>query len=314
MEILPQPPSRADLDALLRVSAPAEPDGFHKQWSQWRAQALETQPHPEIKDTGRDLGPWHVFDLRYQSTDHVVIGGWFLRPREGISRRAFVVGHGYGGRSGPDGALPFPDASLLFYCARGISRSSDPRFPADPAHHVVTGIETIDGYILRGCAEDLWLAVGALLRLAPEATGRVGYLGTSFGGGVGALALPFDDRIRRGHLCLPTFGHQPLRMTAPSLGSAAAVQEWARRRPGVAETTLAWFDAAVAARHMKIPMHLACALTDPCVAPAGQFAIYNALPAPKQLFVLDAGHAEYPGQDQQLAELAKSIEEFFKHL
>jgi len=308
------PMEAAELDALLRVEVPAEPPGFAVKWQTWRGQAMETQPRPMIRDTGTFLGPWRVFDLQYQSTDAVQIGGWFLRPAHGGFSRGFVVGHGYGGRVSPDVDFPLEDSAVLYFCARGISRSQDPRFPSEAARHVLHGIEDPERYILRGCVEDTWLAVGALLSLAPELAGRVGYCGTSFGGGVGAMALAFEDRVQRAHLNVPTFGNQPLRMALPSVGSAAAVRAHAERLPGIAEATLRWFDAAVAARQVRIPVHCACALVDPAVAPVGQFSVFNALGGPKRLFVLDAGHMEYPGQDRQQRLLAQELRVWFAPL
>jgi cephalosporin-C deacetylase len=303
-----------NLAFLLGIVAPEEPAGFRERWQKWRQQALLVEPLPMLRDTGSDLGPWRVFDLEYHSTNEVVIGGWLLRPRNGISNRGLIVGHGYGGRSGPDFDIALPDSTILFYCARGISRSVHPRLPSNPDSHVLHGIDDPEGYILRGCVEDVWLAVSALLRLEPGLAGHLGYLGISFGGGVGALALPFEDRIQRAHLNVPTFGHHPLRMTQPSWGSARAVQDFARQNPGIAESTLQWFDAAVAARHIQIPVHCACAFRDPVVAPVGQFAIYNQLAGPRNLFLLEAGHMEYPGQSQEEQKLRRELCDHFASL
>ncbi|MEZ5576382.1 MAG: hypothetical protein R3F44_12440 [Candidatus Competibacteraceae bacterium] len=40
-------------------------------------------------------------------------------------------------------------------------------------------------------------------------------------------------------------------------------------------------------------MHVAAARFDPAVPPPGQFAVYNALAGPKELFVLRAGHFDH---------------------
>lgn len=95
-------------------------------------------------------------------------------------------------------------------------------------------------YILGGCVADLWTGISALLQIHGELLGGIGYMGISFGGGIGALALPWERRIARAHLNVPTFGHQPLRLRLPTVGSGAAVQGFARRHLHVAET-LAFF-------------------------------------------------------------------------
>ena len=86
-----------------------------------------------------------------------------------------------------------------------------------------------------------------------------------------------------------------------------------RKRPETMNV-LRYFDAAVAARHVRMPVHAACAVFDPAVAPAGQFSIYNAIPGNKELFVLMAGHHPYPGQDEEQARLRRDLHNFFAAL
>jgi len=258
------------------------------------------------------LGPRRrLFDLTYASTDGVRIGGWVSVPAEEPIRRGFVVGHGYGGRDAPDTHLPFEDAVLAFPCSRGLSRSPHPPISSDPRWHVLHDIDDVDRYVLGGCVDDLWLAITALHELFPETAARTDYLGSSFGGGVGIMALAWEDRVARAHVHVPSFGHHPERLRLPSLGSAAAVQNFVIRNPGVADRALAFHDAAVAARYVRIPVHCACARFDPSVAPAGQFAIYNALRGPKALFVLEAGHHPYPRQAEEERLLLEELVTFF---
>jgi len=302
------------LDDLLKVPAPTEPADFANKWHSWYERALLVDPHPQIIDTGKSVSLWKIFDLRYCSTDGVEIGGWLLVPQSGKVSRGFVVGHGYAGRYQPDSHLPLTNSALLFPCARGLSLSRSKEFPANSGHHVIYNIRQPDRYILRGCVEDTWLAVTSLLQLYPALAGHIGYLGISFGGGVGALALAWEQRVARAHFNVPSFGNQPLRMKIASTGSAASVQNFDRQQPGVVMETLRYFDAATAARHIDIPVHFACAKIDPSVAPAGQFAIYNAVPGEKQLFTLNCGHKDYPEQAEQEAELLLELEAFFSEM
>ncbi len=198
-------------------------------------------------------------------------------------------------------------------CFRGLGRSRRPPISEDPAWHVLHDIQARDCYILGGCVDDLWTGVSVLHRLVPAITDHIGYAGISFGGGIGAMALAWDPRIDRGHLKVPSFGHQPLRLTLPTTGSDDAVQRFARTFSN-ALATLAYYDAAVAARHIRQPMHVAAAQFDPAVAPPGQFAVYNAIPGNKRLFVLAAGHFDYPSQASQEQELLAQLMAFFAPL
>ena len=84
-------------------------------------------------------------------------------------------------------------------------------------------------YVHGGCAADTVVVRGLG---APGAVSRRRggwYLGISFGGGIGALALPWDERFHRAHLNVPSFGHHPLRLGMPCVGSGEAVRRHQRR-------------------------------------------------------------------------------------
>jgi cephalosporin-C deacetylase len=182
----------------------------------------------------------------------------------------------------------------------------------NPYYHVLHDIQDRGRYLLGGCVEDLWLGVSALLALFPRVAGRVAYQGISFGGGIGALAAPWDPRIAALQLEVPSFGHQPLRLELPCIGSAEAVRGFQRHHSDLnVMETLAYYDAATAARFLSVPTLVAAALFDPVVPPPGQFAIHNAIPAPlRRLFVLEAGHFEYPSKQAQHAQLDRAVADF----
>jgi cephalosporin-C deacetylase len=300
------------LDSLLRIAPPPEPDGFAEIWRNRYRRALATDPAPVLSPPSRQQG-YHCFDLRYRTTGGLTLGGWLLTPVTGEVRRGVVVGHGYGGRDAPDFDLPVADAALLFPCFRGLSRSRQAPYSDNPYWHVLHDIDKPDRYVLGGCVEDCWLAVSALLQLYPQVRNHVGYLGISFGGGIGALAIPWDERIRLAHLNVPSFGHQPLRVTLPTVGSGAAVRARAARDGNVL-ATLRYYDAACAARYARVPGHFALALFDPAVAPPGQFAVFNAWQGRKDLQVLAAGHFDYPGRSAEELALRDGLRNFFEPL
>jgi cephalosporin-C deacetylase len=298
------------LQSLLAVEPPAEPADFTAFWVARYDRALRVDPKPVLYGGWSAHPGFEVQDIVYESTDGFRIGGWLVTPTTEPVRRALVIGHGYGGRDGPDGELLLKDAAYLFPCFRGLSRSRSAGISDNPAYHVLHDIDKPPRYLIGGCVEDVWVGVSVMLQLFPEAEGHIGYQGTSFGGGIGAMAIAWDERIRRGALNVPTFGHQPLRLTLPTIGSGDAVTRFHQQRGNVM-ATLQYYDAALAARHIHVPMHVAAALFDPVVAPPGQFAIYNALPGFKELFVLDGGHFQYPAQFDQERRLFADLQRFF---
>lgn len=301
------------LEALLSVVPPEPPADFAAFWSYRYRAALAQPPEAELRPAGWTHERFEVWDLSYRSTGGLRIGGWALLPKGRPIRRGFVVGHGYGGREGPDLDLPFDDAVLFFPCFRGLSRSRSPDLPESPDEHVLWGIEDRDRYVLGGCVDDVWVAVTALLECFPTVASHVAYLGISFGGGIGAMAVPWDARIRRAHYNVPSFGHQALRLTLPTVGSGEAVRRY-RQQSGHVPETLTYYDAAATARFTAVPVQVAAALFDPAVAPPGQFAVYNALPGLKRLFVLDAGHFDYPRRAEQQRALLLDLQSFFGDL
>ncbi len=302
------------LDQLLAVKTPKEPKDFDCFWQQRYKKALTINPQPHTKIINEDKLGWRLFEINYTSTDNFPIRGWLMVPTSGVIKRGFIVGHGYGGRDEPDYHLPFKDAAFLFPCFRGLSLSAQPTISSEPYWHVLHNINQKDHYILGGCVEDLWLAVSTMLSLFPELSGHLGYLGISFSGGIGALALAWETRISKGHLNVPTFGHHPLRLRLATNGSGKSVQGYYKSHKKQTLAVLRYYDAALAAKYITQPMHCACAIFDPCVAPPGQFAIYNALPNEKQLFILEAGHHNYPAQAQQEHELLNQLDAFFASL
>lgn len=302
------------LDDLLKVKTAPPPKDYDDFWQGAYQAILGIDPKPEFHDTGAVNQHWKLYDLRFQSTNDKTIGGWMLLPVSGEPRRAFVVGHGYGGREAPDFHLPFADAALFFPCCRGISRSAAPPISSDPYWHVIHDIDKKDQYILRGCVEDIWLTVSVIEQRFPELVGKIGYLGISFSGGLGAMALANDTRIARAHFNVPTFGNHRLRLRIPTVGSGLSVQDFYRRDPHTLIRTLRYYDAANAAARIRVPVHFALALRDQVVTPPGQFAIYNQVTSEKHLYVLEAGHDNYPTQEQQNKELLAELSDFFSQI
>ncbi len=246
-----------DLAALCKVDAPPAPDDFSAFWQGLCDAALAVQPLPVSREIHSPAADLRLFEIEFTSLDSCRIGGWLTLPRSGPVMRGVVVGHGYGGRDAPDLGLPMRHAAAIFPCARGISRSANRLVPSDPSRHVLHGIHGRGSYVLGGCAADtVWCAASALHALVPATLARLDYMGISFGGGIGALALPWDERFSSGHLNVPTFGNHPLRLTLPCVGSGEAIRHHHRHGNNLLDV-LRYFDAASAARHLHIPMHLA---------------------------------------------------------
>ncbi|MFD6290085.1 acetylxylan esterase [Streptomyces sp. NPDC060205] len=303
------------LEGLLAVGAPGGPVDFGAFWEGRRDAAARVEPRSLLGDVVEERDGFRVHEVSYDA-----LGGrcsaLLALPCDRPVQHGFVIGHGYGGRqdAGADLPLPLPRSAAILPVAPGLpALGLRPGVPSDPDGHVLHGIGSRDTYLIGDCVAALWGAASALLELVPSPAldgRRLGYLGESFGGGIGALALPWDDRFAAAALTVPTFGHHPLRCTLPCIGSGESVRTHVAGHPE-ALGVLAYFDAATAAAHLRIPVLSACALLDPAVPPPGQFAVHNALAGPRRLEVLDAGHFAYPGETDQRRQLAQATSEFF---
>ncbi|MEI6083347.1 MAG: acetylxylan esterase [Verrucomicrobiota bacterium] len=296
---------------LRTVKSPVGPTDFIRFWEFTFEKVRRIPLRIERRSIASPDPLFEIEEVEFDSLDGVRIGGWIMRPANGKFNRGMVVSHGYGGRSEPDLNLPPPAAVTIFPCARGFNRSARGDIPNVESRHVLHGIESKDTYVHRGCVADIWSAASALLELYPQVARRLHYYGSSFGGGIGALALPWDNRFHRAFLELPSFGQHPLRLISQCVGSGEPVRLYAKEHPEVLLDVLQYFDAATAARYIKIPVFVAAALFDPSVPPPGQFAVHNAIPGRKQLFVRQAGHFPYAAEAREKAELHARLWSWF---
>ncbi|MCC6239206.1 MAG: acetylxylan esterase [Phycisphaerales bacterium] len=291
-----------DLHALLNVSAPPAPAGLSTFWQRRYLQTIATPPRPLLHPTDLSNEHYDVSEIEFDSFDGFRVGGWISIPRHQPAKIGLIMGHGYGGRPHPDVWDKPCNAATIFPCARGFHRSARPDWPDDAQAHVLKGIESIQTYSHGLCAADLWAAGSALSAVVNDVSGNLRYWGGSFGGGIGAMAVPWDQRIRRAFLDVPSFGNHRLRVTLPCTGSGAAVRTYYQHDPSVLNV-LSFFDAAIHAHASRTPTMVAAAMFDPAVPPPGQFAVYNALHTQKKLFVRTAGHHTYPEEAVQTSSL-----------
>ncbi len=294
-----------DRTALLAVQPPAGPDDFD---AFWRETWMENEATPldlHIRELESPTPDYTLHALRYSTLHGVKVGAWLMTPVGGSFDTAAVVGHGYGGRDAPD--VPNKHAAFLFFCAPGFHLSSDPELPNDCYKHVLHGIAHRDTYIIRTCVAAVWSSARVLETYFERSFTDMKYFGDSFGGGLGALAMPFDSRFTHCVMSVPTFGHQPIRLNCRGQGSGEAVRLYAQEHPEVIDV-LQYYDAGTAATRITIPNVTAPALFDPSVAPPGQFAVSNPMARYGHQYVLSAGHFQYAEGDREHQELSRLVD------
>lgn len=246
----------------------------------------------------------------YNTTDGRTIGAWLTTPVDGLVERGIVRLPGYGGIHPDQVAHPrIERAAVLWACPRGIAELSlMGDIPAQPSRHVLHGIESRDQYVHGGDVEDVWCAVTALSVLEPAVAEAIHLWGASFGGGIGTIALAWDDRIRGAAFEVPSFGNHPARVRAGGSGSVAAVRARWEADPAVLDV-LAYFDAATCARFVTVPTVVAPACEDPVVPVIGQWAVADSMGGPCRVVPLTRGHVEEDPRER--ARLDAIIRELF---
>ncbi|MCC5850987.1 MAG: acetylxylan esterase [Verrucomicrobia bacterium] len=305
-----------DEAALRDIQAPdTTARDFEAFWRNLHAQAMGDVPlnlFVEEMDC-----PWPGLILEqctYSVWPNYRVGAWLLRPdNDKLPELGVVVGHGYGGREAPEPGRGGLDRATLFPVAPGFHISPDPRLPHnDSQKHVIHGIESHKRYILGTCAAAFWRAADVLEELFAGPLPHLHYVGWSFGGGLGALMLPWEPRYQSAELGQVTFANHPFRLRHDCVGSGSAVRERWLAHPNI-EETLCYYDAANSLRHLRIPTAFACALFDPSVPPPGQWSAANAHPGPKVISSYPVGHFDYNHPDQVRAEREhqRRVTEFF---
>ncbi|WP_311245516.1 acetylesterase [Microbacterium sp. WCS2018Hpa-23] len=285
--------------ATLREIAPVPPPaGFAARWQGWREQATTVDAAPTVLSTETAHGR-RVSVVEHAGVDGTRLRAWVVEPLFAAARVGVVHSHGYGGRDAIDLARVPDDAAAIFPVARGLpTLNAGVGAPEIQTEHVLAGIETPDASVLGLCARDLWLAADALTTLVGSLP--LYYIGESFGGGIGALALPWDERFIGATLVVPSFGQYDERLAVHCVGSGETVRDHVAAHPEAREV-LRWFDASTALGFARVPVRVEAALWDPYVPPPGQFGVANAARM-LELAVLPAGHAEYPGVEEVTAE------------
>jgi cephalosporin-C deacetylase len=275
-----------------------EPKDFRKFWEGAYEQNLALESDINMREIWSPEPDVKCYEVRYESLDGVKVGAWLSRPAE--SKGGIVIGHGYG--SCPEPAL-VKDFTVIMPCSRGFSLSNNRRIPWKSKKHVIHGIESKETYVIKGAVADIWRAASVLLELFPDTNQNLNYSGGSYGGGLGALSVPWEKRFKSCFLNVPTFGHHPSRLLYKCVGSGEAVREYYNEHPEVVDV-LAYFDAATAAKYIKIKSLVTPALFDPAVLPPGQFAVNNAIPEQyRETVILLCGHFRVPENDDILKEV-----------
>ena len=185
-------------EQLLAIRPPDTPEGFDAFWEETFDRNLKIPVNVERRPVESPDPEKELSQVFFDTWDGYRAGAWLVTPKNRTPSCGFVESHGYSGRDAAEFDPFVSDAAVIFPCAQGFGLSSSEEVPGLAANHVLHCIENRDAYIIRGCVAGIWSAATALLEMYPAIEDRLYFSGSSFGGGLGALALPWDNRFRKG--------------------------------------------------------------------------------------------------------------------
>lgn len=280
-----------------KVQKPADFDTF---WDRIKQQEAAIALEPEVVlDPLRTSPDIEVFQVFYNSIDHVRIAAWYCRPAQRAERTpAILFLPGY--QMDP----PIPkDWARKGYIAlsaapRGKLRSNrqyNPGYPNLLTHNIVDP----HTYAYRGFYVDAWRGVD-FLRSQPEVdSDRIGVTGSSQGGGLTITTAAIKSDIRAAAAGCPYLcGYMDsieLTQTYPYEEINDYLRQYPDRRQAVTDT-VAYFDGINFADRITCPIIVNIGLQDNVCPPETGYALFDRIgSADKKLYTYD-GHGHDAGR------------------
>lgn len=297
-------------EEMLQIKGDMPVEGFKEFWQSQYASARAWKTNYTVE--GELWSPekdCRIYKLRFTSIDGFSIGMWLARPA--VSTGGTLLAHGYGNPAVPP-TTSSPGRTVVMPCVRGLGLSQCKEIPWQLGAHAGYGFEAPENYVITGGVRDLWIALTIMIDMFPDTADNILCSGASLGGAMGAMCIPWDDRIHYGELTVPTLGGRIV-LNYPCAPDSPGEN---RRRKALADESgmriIDFCNAAAAARFISVPTLIIPALSDPVVPPPGQFAIANSIPEKYRIMkIRDVGHG--PGSEadklleQELQELRKTL-------
>lgn len=288
-------------EELLKIKGDKPVDGFQDFWKAQYASARAWNGKYHVEDELWSPVPGcRIYKVRFTSIDGFSIGMWISRPVESIG--GSLVAHGYGNVSMPP-VTAHTDRTIVHPCVRGLGLSQCKEIPWRLDAHAGYGFDEPNRYVLVGGVRDLWIALTIMIDMFPDTADNVVCRGGSLGGGMGALAIPWDERIHYGDLNVPTLGGRIVLdyPVAPHTPGNTRKEKALASEAGMRIIDLC--NASAAAQFIRVPTLITPALSDHSVPPPGQFAVANSIPEEYRILrIREVGHASPTEADTALEE------------
>jgi cephalosporin-C deacetylase len=279
-----------------------KPTGFDAFWQGVSRQAEAIPLDPEaIAEPLRTSDDIEVFQVFYNSLDHVRIAAWYCRPARRAERTpALLFLPGYQ----MDPPIPKEWAGkgyiALSVAPRGKLRSMRQFNPGYP-NLLTSNIVDRHTYAYRGFYVDAWRGIDFLLSRPEVDPTRIGVTGSSQGGGLTICTAARRPEVRAAAAGAPYLCGFLDAIELTHTYPYEEINDYLRQHPdsrAAVEETLAYFDGLNFAPRIRCPIIVNIGLQDNVCPPETGYALFNTIgAADKRLYTYD-GHGHDAGRHQ----------------
>jgi cephalosporin-C deacetylase len=279
-----------------------KPTGFDAFWQGVSRQAEAIPLDPEaIAEPLRTSDDIEVFQVFYNSLDHVRVAAWYCRPARRAERTpALLFLPGYQ----MDPPIPKEWAGkgyiALSVAPRGKLRSMRQFNPGYP-NLLTSNIVDRHTYAYRGFYVDAWRGIDFLLSRPEVDPTRIGVTGSSQGGGLTICTAAMRPEVRAAAAGAPYLCGFLDAIELTHTYPYEEINDYLRQHPdsrAAVEETLAYFDGLNFAPRIRCPIIVNIGLQDNVCPPETGYALFNTIgAADKRLYTYD-GHGHDAGRHQ----------------
>jgi cephalosporin-C deacetylase len=273
------------------------PPDFESFWEKTRTEIARIPPSVSREPLESRNAALGFERLNFASLREARVSGYAIQWKDNIPRPLVVHSHGYGGGLDPMWRWAEAGVNVVGVEARGFGRSRDALPAPSRWGYALTGIESPEGYVLRGAVCDYMRAVEVGGEILGPLVSRTVLNGTSFAGGLAVMAQSVMQVADLLVVAVPSFGWAEGRRVLVEEGSGWEINRYLEAHPereDDAMVVLSYFDPMNFAADIRCPTLVGLGLEDDVVPAPTVYAIANHLGGPHEVIRLPVSHTERP--------------------
>jgi cephalosporin-C deacetylase len=288
-----------------------KPDDFDAFWEEVLEQAAAIPLNATVTPIAlRSTPDVEVFEVHYDSLDHVRVAGWYCVPRGyAAPLPAMVFYPGYISEPGLPKAYARRGYATFGAAPRGKLRSNaqyNPGYPGLLTHNILDR----NTYSYRGFYVDAWRVIDFLLERPEVDAERIGIQGGSQGGALTLLTAAMRREVAAASAQAPYLAGMMDAIQLTHSYPYEEINEYLRLHPEARDqvaATLAYFDCHNFVAQIRCPIIVNIGLNDDVCPPETGFEVYARIGSADKRLYTYAGH----GHDSNGYGHEAIVDEFF---